>query len=44
MNKLKDDNGKALPQKVQKRVDDFISHLKDVPWFSPSSDLKKEDI
>jgi len=44
MSKLKDDNGKALPPKVQKRVDDFISHLKDVHWFNPSSDLKKEDI
>ena len=44
MSKLKDDNGKALLPKVQKRVDDFISHLKDVHWFSPSSDLKKEDI
>ena len=41
---LKDDNGKALPKKVQKRVNDFINHLPKVPWFNPSPDLKKEDV
>lgn len=41
---LKDDNGKPLPKKIQKRVNNFIDHLKDVPWFNPSSNLKKEDV
>jgi len=41
---LKDDNGKKLPKEVQKRVNEFIDHLKDVAWFNPSPDLKKEDV
>ena len=41
---LKDDNGKELPKKVQKRVNDFINHLPKVNWFKPSPSLKKEDV
>ncbi len=41
---LEDDNNKALPKKVQKRVNDFIDNLKNVPWFNPSPDLKKKDV
>ena len=44
MIKLKDDNGKPLPKKVQKRVNDFIESLKTYPWLQPSPDLKKEDV
>ena len=42
--KLIDDNGKPLPKKVQKRMDDFIESLKTYPWFKPSPNLKKEDV
>jgi len=41
---LKNDNGKELPKKVQKKVNDFIDNLKNVKWFKPSPDLKKTDV
>lgn len=41
---LKDNNGNPLPEDVQARVNDFIGRLKDVQWFQPSPDLKKEDV
>jgi len=41
---LKDDNGKPLPKKVQKEVNDFIDGLKNVTWFKPSPNLKEEDV
>lgn len=37
MLELKDDNGKPLPKKTQKRVNDFIESLKSYPWFKPIS-------
>ena len=42
--KFKDDNGKELPKKVQKRVNEFIDSLEKVSWFKPSPDLKKADV
>ena len=44
MIEFKDDKGKLLPKKVQKRVNDFIDHLKDVSWFKPSADLKQVEV
>ena len=41
---LKDDKGNPLPDDVQKRVNDFIEHLKNVQWFAPSPTLRKEDV
>jgi len=44
MLELKDDNWKLLPKKIQKRVNDFLEHLKEITWFIPSKDLKKSDV
>gem|GEM_PF-4397662 len=44
MLELKDDNGKILPKKIQKRVNDFIDSLPKIPWFKPSKNLKKKDV
>ena len=41
---LKDDNGNDLPQEVQDRVNNFIENLPKVSWFSPSTELKKEEV
>jgi len=44
MLELKDIKGNLLPEKVQKRVNDFLEHLKEVNWFKPSKDLKKSEV
>mgnify|MGYP000530505669 CR=1 FL=1 len=41
---FKDDKGKELPKKVQKRVGDFIDKLSVINWLNPSSELKKEEV
>jgi len=41
---FKDDNGNELPQNIQDRVNAFIEHLPQVPWFKPNKDIKKSDI
>ena len=41
---LKDNKGKELPKKVQKRVGDFIENLSKISWFKPSRDIKKEEV
>jgi hypothetical protein len=43
MIELKDNNGNLLPKEVQKRINDFIEHLKEINWFRPSKDLKKTE-
>jgi len=44
MLELKDNNGKLLSKKVQKRVNDFIDHLKEISRFKPSKDLQKSEV
>jgi len=44
MIELRDDNWKLLPKKVQKRVNDFLEHLKEITWFRPKKDLKRSDV
>jgi hypothetical protein len=44
MLELKDDNWKLLPKKIQKRVNDFLEHLKEITWFRPKKDLKKSEV
>jgi hypothetical protein len=29
---------------VQKRINDFIEHLKEITWLKPSKDLKKSEV
>ena len=41
---LKDDNGKELPIKVQKKVNKFIDKLPNIRWFKPKEDLSKEKV
>ena len=41
---FKDDKRKELPQKVQKRVNEFIDWLKNVSRLKPNKDLKKEEV
>jgi len=41
---LKYDNGKLLPPKVQKRVNDFIDNVKKIKWFEPDPNITKEEV
>jgi len=44
MTELLNDKGESIPRKTQTKINDFIKGLKDVPWFSPSAKLKKEEV
>jgi hypothetical protein len=33
-----------LPKAVELQLDNYIQRIKDIKWFKPSADLKKEDI
>ena len=33
-----------LPKNVEKQLDDYIQRIKDIKWFQPSQNIKREDI